>query len=68
MANNSLQQWKRALQQQDSLSSNDWIGEQTRSYDVMDPLTRKLLERHIAELERGADVASLETLVNPWRE
>jgi hypothetical protein len=38
------------------------------SYDVMDPLTRKLLERRIAELEGGDDLASLKPLVNPWRE
>jgi hypothetical protein len=34
----------------------------------MDPLTRKLLERRIAELEGGDDLASLKPLVNPWRE
>ncbi len=41
---------------------------QPLSYDVMDPLTRKQLERRVAELERGDEVASLKPLVNPWRE
>lgn len=36
--------------------------------DVMDPLTRKLLEGRIAELERGDEAANLKPLVNPWRE
>jgi tetratricopeptide (TPR) repeat protein len=41
---------------------------QPLAYDVMDPLTRQLLERRIAELERGTAVENLEPLVNPWRE
>jgi hypothetical protein len=41
---------------------------QPLAYDVMDPLTRQLLERRIAELERGTAVENLKPLVNPWRE